>query len=269
MRILICGKGGSGKSVLTALLTNCFTQKGFNVFVIDADGSNLGLALMLGVKHPKNTLLDCLGGRENILLKISKNFEKQFLSGKPDFGSLGFVPLNMVTSSNGRITFLQLDKVLVGGEGCFCPAQIILEGFLSGLPKNKDNIVLVDMGAGVEFLGRSLSKGLVDLVLAVVDPTWDSIELTVRIQRMFKELGYNNFFAVLNKIQNLNMEDLLTSELEKRKVNVLGSVRYDPVIQISTLEGFTLKSSLAKEDINNICKKLLMEDPTLEVKVRR
>ena len=256
MNILICGKGGCGKSVVTTLLAKRFSEKNFKVFVVDADGSNLGLKLMLGMDEPKSTLLDSLGGRRNVAMKIAKGLKKHYLTGRYVFNSLGLIRLSTVLSSNGKITFLQLDKVMVGGEGCFCPAQVILEIFLANTSKHGKHIVLVDMGAGVEFLGRGLNKNLVDIVLAVVDPTWDSIELTVRTHRMLIELGCTELYAVLNKIHSVGVEDFLTVELKKHGVKVLGSISYDPLIQISTMEGFPLKTSIAERDIEKICEKI-------------
>ena len=256
MNILICGKGGCGKSVVTTLLAKWFSEKNFKVLVIDADCSNLGLKLMLGINESKSTLLDSLGGRRNVATKIAKGLKKHYLTGRYVFNSLGLIRLSTVLSSNGKITFLQLDKVMVGGEGCFCPAQVILEIFLANTSKHGKHIVLVDMGAGVEFLGRGLNKNLVDMVLAVVDPTWDSIELTVRIHRMLMELGCMELYAVLNKIHSVGVEDFLTVELKKHGVKVLGSISYDPLIQISTMEGFPLKTSIAERDIEKICEKI-------------
>ena len=66
MKISVCGKGGSGKSVLTGLLANQAISRGLEVLVIDSDESNSGLFKMLGLEKPPVPLMELIGGKKKL-----------------------------------------------------------------------------------------------------------------------------------------------------------------------------------------------------------
>ena len=79
--MLICGKGGSGKSTLTALLAQHYEQTGKDVVVVDTDESNIGLHRFLGVSPPTD-LMDQMGGKKEMMGKMMsamKNPDPVFL----------------------------------------------------------------------------------------------------------------------------------------------------------------------------------------------
>ncbi len=183
MKVLICGKGGSGKSVLTALLSKSLVSRGYEVLVVDGDESNLTLHRILGVERPKE-LRELFDSRKEIFEK-AKNLEIR---------SIKDIPKEFVSVKNG-LKFVCIGKIHGFGEGCACPMGFLLKIFLKKLELEEDQFVVVDSEAGVEHFGRGVEEGC-DAVIVVLDPTYESKIIAERIKAM--NLGKPLIF-VLNK----------------------------------------------------------------------
>ncbi|CAJ36333.1 ATP-binding protein [Methanocella arvoryzae] len=236
MKIAICGKGGSGKSTITALLAKSMARRGRRVLVVDMDESNLGLPLYLGMKG-HDSLLAQLGGKA----EYGKRAQGARLSGKSIFDSkwkFEDIPADMAGEKDG-IRLLSVGKIQKFGEGCACPIGTLSRQFFDNLimdEKDVDDIrdvVIMDTAAGVEHFGRSVEKGF-DYVIAVVEPAYESVVLAKQIRDMASGHVSRTLFVV-NKadaetretiIQALGSEDVaavLPADKSLLKASVTGS----------------------------------------------
>jgi CO dehydrogenase maturation factor len=179
MKILICGKGGSGKSTVVALLAKSLNRKGLRVLLVDADESNVGVSRLLGSPDGVS-LLDSLGGKKD----LQKKMMAAFPAGKPlelftTRWSLGDIPADCLSQAAG-IQLMSVGKIQHFGEGCACPMGALAKAFFSNLDTAADEVVVIDAEAGVEHFGRGVEAGC-DLILAVVDPSYESILLALPV----------------------------------------------------------------------------------------
>lgn len=184
MKILICGKGGCGKSTIAAMLGKYLAERGLSLLVVDADESNVGLYRMLGLKKAK-ALAEWLGGREGL---------RGNLKALPT--SLGEIPAE-VLSRGGNIAALAIGKIEEPGEGCACPYGLLAREFLKNLKLREGEVALVDTEAGIEHFGRGLGL-VVDRIVNVAEPNVESIMLSRKIQELAAKAGIKTVF-VLNK----------------------------------------------------------------------
>lgn len=241
MKIAISGKGGSGKSTVTVLLARALSGMGFEVTVFDADESNMGLARMLGVSDPE-TVMDLYGGKQG--------FKRVLNAGEPINPDV-----SLVESKAEGIRFVRVGKIERGGEGCACLMGILAKEVLSKLKTGDREVVLVDTEAGIEHLGRGVDQS-VDAILFVVDPTFDSLMLVEKAKKMALDLGVSRFMAILNKVDE-QLTPLLHEKLEGMGVKVLGSIRRDDKVFMSSLKGDKLEAGVAMEDAVKIAKALV------------
>ncbi len=196
MKLLVCGKGGSGKSTITALIAKSLAKKGYKVTVIDGDESNLSLHRLLGVERPKE-LKELFGSRKEVFEGV-KNLK---------FRRVEDIPEEFV--SGDGIRFLCVGKIHEFGEGCACPMGALLREFLKRLELGKDEFVVVDAEAGIEHFGRGVEEGC-DAIVFVLDPTYESKVMMERVKSM--NVGKRIYF-VLNKFDE-RFRDLLNFEVD-------------------------------------------------------
>lgn len=181
MKILVCGKGGSGKSTVTALLARALRDRGWRVLVVDMDESNHGLHRFLGLERPVE-VLDDLGGKAGLREKMKPAFP----GAGPDLlkENTGFddLPAQWRSQAEG-LSLLAIGKIHDFGEGCACPMGGLSRLVLSRLALGPKDIVIVDTSAGLEHFGRGID-GHCDLLVAVVDPTYESLTLAQRIEAL-------------------------------------------------------------------------------------
>lgn len=182
MKILICGKGGCGKSTATAMMALAFNDMGRGVLVVDADDSNHGLHRLLGCPRPA-TILDALGGK--------KGFRERASIDGADVFSNTTAPANLPTASvpeRPGLSLVSVGKIHHFGEGCACPMGRLFGMLFDRLNTAPGTVVLVDTAAGVEHFGRRLDAS-VDHLVAVIDPSGESLEMAGRIAAMAAEAG--------------------------------------------------------------------------------
>ncbi len=199
MKIVICGKGGSGKSTITALLARALNTIGKKVVVVDTDESNLCLNRLLGAPVPE-VLMEHMGGRKGVKAKLHPPFphspEEAFFK---DPMSLADLPSSCLAEVDG-IKLLMIGKIREYGEGCACMIGSISKAVLSRLREDEGEVVLIDAEAGLEHFGRRVDAAC-DLVLAVVDPSFESITMADRIRLLSEEAGIEAYF-ILNKVED-------------------------------------------------------------------
>jgi len=218
MKILICGKGGSGKSTVAALLAKSLLREGYRVLVVDADESNYGLSAQLGLPVPKE-LMDQIGGKKAVQGKMGRVLGDGHKAPVfTELWSINDIPAEVI-SKKDSLYFVQIGKVKHFGEGCACPMGVLSRDFLNHLSLGPKDIAIVDTEAGVEHLGRGLG-GSVDLILGVIDPSYESIKLSEKFSAMAEESKKPIRF-ILNKVDSDLADGILIKVGRKKVVGVL------------------------------------------------
>jgi len=254
-KISVCGKGGSGKSVIVTLLVNGMRKRGYRVLVIDSDESNPGLHRMLGFEKRPNPLLELVGGKKNVFRAFSQGSESPGSILTQEEIRTADLPRQYIVETDG-IRLVCIGKILQSLEGCACPMGALSREFLKRLYLQEDEVAIVDMEAGIEHFGRGVETSI-DSVLIVVEPSFDSLELAEKINTLAAEVGMDNTWTILNKVTSEEINLKLRDELKKKGIAVIGSIGYDPEIFQSCLEGRPLRGSKAARDIGEILHRLL------------
>jgi CO dehydrogenase maturation factor len=252
MKIAVCGKGGSGKSTIAALLASAAMGRGYRVLVVDSDESNSGLFRMLGFDQPPVPLMELVGGRKGLKERMSQSSiltETSIL--------IDDIPSPHLLRRNG-LMLVSIGKILQSLEGCACPMGVLSREFLKKLVPEDDEVVVADMEAGVEHFGRGVETS-VDSLLIVAEPSFESLELAGRVNKLAMEIGITNIWAVLNKVPSSDVASRLEGELKKRDIEIIGCIHQDPEIFMSSLEGGALNGGGAMEEIKDVLDSLLLE----------
>jgi len=233
MKIAISGKGGVGKTTLSACLARYFSKKGNKVIAVDADpDANLGTAL--GLDYEK---------AESILpLTDMKELVEERTGAKPG-GYGAYFKLNPRVNDIPEKIGVDVDGVILvagtikaGGSGCYCPENVMLKSLFRHLVLNQDEIVILDMEAGIEHLGRGTTENM-DLLIIVIEPGLRSIQTARAVKKMSEDLGIKKLFVVVNKIRSEEEERLVREKLDD--FEVLGIMPYSDSIRESDLKDFS------------------------------
>lgn len=248
--IMICGRGGSGKSTLVTLLAKALAERG-KTLVVDTDESNLGLHKMLGQVSPAVTLMGCLGGklavREKLLASLQKKGDENAGFFAEGLNLAGLPP--ECTGGEWPLRFLRIGKIERSLEGCACPMGAVARSFLKQLRVDENEWVLVDTEAGVEHFGRGVVEG-VDLVVMMVDPSHEAVLLADRTKALTAEAG-KDFVTVLNKVDAVT-EPFLRRELSAKGIPVRGAFGFSPEIMKANLAGNPLAAGNCQEQVNEL-----------------
>ncbi len=251
MKLSICGKGGSGKSTLVALLASEFVRRGKDVLVVDSDESNAGLHWMLGMESPPRPLMELAGGRKNVRRTLrgeAAGDEKSVLARDPI--RLDYLPAGYVRAGDG-VRLVAVGKIHQALEGCACPIGALSREFLKRLLLADNEVALVDMEAGIEHFGRGVETSI-DSVVAVVEPSLESVGLAERVMTLASASGARFAGAVLNKIDSETLAEKLAKALRSRGVTLLGSLQLHPEFVDAGLEGRSLPHSVAADELRPV-----------------
>ncbi len=226
MKLAISGKGGVGKTTLAALLAQAYADKGIDVLAVDADPSPC-LAGALGFPPELRAKLRPISEMDELI--------EERTGAKP--GTIGgFFTLNPRVDDiperfsvlHRGVRLLEMGSVDIGGSGCICPESAMLKTLFTHLLFRKDEMLILDMYAGVEHLGRA-TVDFVDAMLIVVEPTRRSLGTASQIKKLANDIGLNRLWLVGNKVRN---DDEVTFLMENTPgLPVLGVMYADLAVQ--------------------------------------
>jgi CO dehydrogenase maturation factor len=215
-KIAISGKGGVGKTTLAALLAHIYAERGRSVIAIDADAAG-GLAEALGLPDDLVAQVTPISAMEDLIYERT--------GAKP--GSVGgFFSLNprvddipdRFSIAHRGIRFLRLGSIETGGSGCICPESSLLRALVTHLLLYNEEMLILDMEAGVEHLGRATAQA-VDAFIAVVEPGRRSLRTAARVEQLAGDIGIKRVYAVGNKVRSESDRSFIR---ENSPVPVLG-----------------------------------------------
>jgi len=250
VKISVCGKGGSGKSTLVALLANEALKRGYRVLVVDSDESNTGLFRMLGFDGPPVPLMELVGGKRGLKQKMS---QANILSEAQL--KISQIPEEHLLLRDG-LMLVSIGKILQSLEGCACPMGVLSREFLKKLVLQENELVIVDMEAGVEHFGRGVDTSI-DSVLVVVEPPLESVNVGQKIHELASGIGIKNVWAVLNKVPSEEIAARLKTELQERNIEVVGCIYLDNDIFTSSLDGKIPENGVAVRETKEVMDSIL------------
>lgn len=222
MKILVCGKGGCGKSTVVALLAKEMALRKSTVLVIDSDESNIGLHSRLGMEKPED-FMNYFGGKK-LLFEKTKELKDKWRSDD--------LPADYLTKK-GNIRLLSMGKIYQFGEGCACPINALSSKFLEILDLKDEEFLIADTDAGIEHFGRGVEKG-VDILLVIVDPSQESILLAKKISELGQQVDKPVYY-ILNRISDQETKKFLLNSIDREKV--IAIIPENKEIFISGLNG--------------------------------
>jgi CO dehydrogenase maturation factor len=255
MKLSVCGKGGSGKSTIVALMAHALQKRGYRVLVVDSDESNPGLYRLLGLERRPQPLLELVGGKKKVFQAFSEESHSPASVLTQEEIRTRDLPSQYIVSQD-HVSMVCVGKILQSLEGCACPMGALSREFLKRLCLQENEVALVDMEAGVEHFGRGVETS-VDRVLAVTEASLDSLELAEKISTLADDVGITGVGAILNKITSEDMALRLREALAGRGIPVLGSIGYDPGILQSGFDGRPIHSPNAEAAIERVVDQLL------------
>lgn len=218
MKLAISGKGGVGKTTVAAALIRFFASRGYRVYAVDAD-PDISLGTVLGLPEEQiGALKPVVDMREAIAERAGGN--GAFFSLNPEVDDL----LADYTMAYGNILFLKMGAVKHGGSTCYCRENAVLNALVNSLLLKREEIVVLDMSAGIEHLTRGTARG-VDVMLIVTEPSLVSVRTARVVQNLAKELGVAHIKFIANKVRNSLEREFLQQHFKEEEI--LGIIPFD------------------------------------------
>ena len=252
MKIAITGKGGVGKTTLSAVLSHLFAADGKRVIAVDAD-PDANLAQALGIKPAEIERIRPIGEMAELI--------EERVGAKPGQPGAMFklnprvddLPENFGVRI-GNITLLIMGKSKAAASGCYCPEHVFLRRLLKHLIVERDEVVIVDMEAGIEHLTRGTAEA-VDAFIVVVEPGQRSIQTAATVKELAKGLGVKNVLVVANKVRGDADIQFLRDHLGG--MELLGAMRFSQQVMDADVKGISpFEAPDIVEDIKHVKERL-------------
>ena len=251
MKLAVSGKGGVGKTTFSAILARTLSDRGKTVLAIDAD-PDANLAAALGIPN---------GDQVKPIAEMKKLIFERTGAQPGTIG--GFFKLNpkvddipdTLSVKLDNIKLMRLGSVKKGGSGCLCPESTLLKALVTHVVLGRNEVVIMDMEAGIEHLGRATAQA-VDKLIVVVEPGRRSIDTAEHIKRLAAEIHLNNIAVVGNKVRGPQDEAFLRKHLTD--FEFLGFMPYDDKLIEADLSGASPydTASAARQVVAGIIDKL-------------
>ena len=230
MKLAITGKGGVGKTTLSSTLARLYADEGRTVLAADVDpDANLGLALGLS-QEEVDAIIPISKMRDLAKERTGASDDNRFYKLNPYVAD---IPEKFAKTING-VKLLVMGTVDVGGSGCVCPEHVMLKSILSSLTYRKNDVVIMDMEAGLEHLGRGTAMNM-DQFVVVIEPGARSVQTYRNVKRLANDLGVKRVRVVANKIRDDRDEEFIRGAIPAE--DLLGCIHYNPEIMDADRNG--------------------------------
>jgi len=231
MKIAITGKGGVGKTTLSGVLARLFANDKYNVLAVDAD-PDANLASSIGFSEEEYSKL--------VPFSRMKELAKKRTAASDGYGSLFILnpkvddlPDEYCIEHKG-VKLLSMGTIDQGGSGCVCPENTLIKRLMQELLVNRDDVVIMDMEAGIEHLGRGTAES-VDALIVVVEPGKRSMQTAKQIKGLASDIGINKVFVVASKVQT--NDDLIFIKENLKDFEFLGHVSLSDAVKQADIKG--------------------------------
>ena len=220
MKVAITGKGGVGKTTLSSTLARLYADEGRTVLAADVDpDANLGLALGL-TQEEVDEIVPISKMRTLVEERTGASAANQFYKLNPYVAD---IPEKFAKEING-VKLLVMGTVDLGGSGCVCPEHVMLKSILSAMTYRKNDVVIMDMEAGLEHLGRGTAANM-DQFIVVIEPGARSVQTYRNVKRLAKDLGVKQVRVVANKVRDEADEEFIRNAIPAE--DLLGMIHYN------------------------------------------
>lgn len=228
MKLAVTGKGGVGKTTVAGTLARLLAARGLRVYAVDADpDANLGSAL--GAPGQELASLAPLA-RMGDLVAERVGSPGGFFRLNPKVDDL---PESISLDIDG-VRLLVLGSVEKGGAGCICPESAMLKALVRYLVIEVNDVVILDMEAGIEHLGRGTAS-YVDAFVVVAEPGKRSAQTASTVSKLAAELGVESCFLVVNKVRSTEEASAVSNALPE--LAYLGSISESEAIRAADVAG--------------------------------
>jgi CO dehydrogenase maturation factor len=232
MKIAVTGKGGVGKTTVSAMLCHIFASEGKKVIAVDAD-PDANLATAIGISKDEINAL-------RPIAELTELIEER--TGAKPGSSGGIFKINPRVDDipegfgykTGNITLLIMGKSKFAASGCYCPEHALLRRLLKHIIIERDEVVIVDMEAGIEHLTRGTAEG-VDAFIVVVEPGQRSLQTANAVKDLALGLGIKKVFAIANKARR--EQDIAFIKDNLPDIGFLGAISFNENIMDSDISG--------------------------------
>jgi CO dehydrogenase maturation factor len=234
MKIAISGKGGVGKTTLSACLSKFYAAKDYKVIAVDAD-PDANLAAALGMDYDQASKI-------KPLVELKSMIEERTGAKSGQYGAyfklnpkVDDIPEKFGVEVDG-VRLLVAGTIKAGGTGCYCPENVILKRLFRHLVVDRNEMIILDMEAGIEHLGRGTCESM-DMLIVVIEPGLRSIQTARAVKKMSEDLGIKSLFIVVNKIRSEEEKELVMANL--KDFNVLGVLPFSEKVRESDLMNYS------------------------------
>ncbi len=211
MKIAISGKGGVGKTTIMALLANELKKNNKDVLIIDADPSP-HMAETLGIRNPER--IKPIAEMTSLLVERSGKSEgSPMYNMNPEVNDI----VEEYMQEHDGMRLMVLGAIQTGNSGCACPENNVLRRMLTKLLLSDRQVVLLDMEAGVEHLGRGTIAGI-DHLLIVVIPSKSSIRTALKVKKLAEDVKIPKISFVANLVTDDEDKEFLKGGLPQEPI---------------------------------------------------
>jgi CO dehydrogenase maturation factor len=236
MKIAVAGKGGVGKTFFASTLSRLLAREGYNVLAVDAD-PNINLGYSLGVSSEITENIVPLSDNEALIR------EKTGVAPTEALGAM----FNMTPTVNDiverfgveapdGVKLLVMGTVKGGDTGCMCGANALLRVLVQHLLIQRKDILIMDMVAGLEHLGRGTARRM-DAMIVILEPRMKSVDTLKRILKMASEIEVKEIFAVGNKVATEAEKEFIKEKMKEQMVPVIANIPYDISVAEADMKG--------------------------------
>ncbi len=220
MKIAVTGKGGVGKTTLSSTLARLYADEGRTVLAADVDpDANLGLALGL-TEEEVNAIVPIAKMRTLVEERTGATYANKFFKLNPQVSD---IPDKFSKEING-VKLLVMGTVETGGSGCVCPEHVMLKSILASMTYRKDDVVVMDMEAGLEHLARGTAANM-DQFIVVIEPGARSVQTYEKVKQLAADIGVTKVNVVANKVRDESDKEFIRSRIPAE--NLLGFISYN------------------------------------------